>query len=77
GQRVALLYLDLDKFKPVNDQHGHPTGDALLKAVAHRRKHARRPPDRGARLGGDGVAVRLAELGGAAAATVCAQLGEA
>ncbi|WP_394380201.1 diguanylate cyclase domain-containing protein [Roseateles sp. BYS87W] len=65
GQRVGLLYLDLDRFKPVNDQHGHPTGDALLKAVALRLRHALRPADLVARLGGDEFAVLLPQLHGA------------
>ena len=69
GQRLALLYLDLDRFKPVNDQHGHPTGDALLKAVALRLRHALRPGDLVARLGGDEFAVLLPQLHDAGAAT--------
>lgn len=75
GGRLALLYLDLDKFKPVNDQHGHPTGDALLKAVALRMRHALRPGDLVARLGGDEFAVLLPQLHGAGdAATVATKL---
>ncbi|MGM9483369.1 diguanylate cyclase domain-containing protein [Roseateles sp. NT4] len=75
GQRLALLYLDLDKFKPVNDQHGHPTGDALLKAVALRLRHALRPNDLAARLGGDEFAVLLPQIHEVhAAAAVSAKL---
>ncbi|MBW8847693.1 MAG: diguanylate cyclase [Burkholderiales bacterium] len=75
GQHLALLYLDLDKFKPVNDQHGHPTGDALLKAVALRLRHALRPGDLVARLGGDEFAVLLPQLHEAGdAATVADKL---
>ena len=75
GQRLGLLYLDLDRFKPVNDQHGHPTGDALLKAIALRLRHALRPADLVARLGGDEFAVLLPQLHDAAdAAAVAAKL---
>ncbi|MDG0834909.1 diguanylate cyclase domain-containing protein [Roseateles saccharophilus] len=75
GRRLALLYLDLDRFKPVNDQHGHPTGDALLKAVALRMRHALRPGDLVARLGGDEFAVLLPQLQGPGdASTVAAKL---
>lgn len=75
GPRLALLYLDLDRFKPVNDQHGHPTGDALLKALSLRLRHVLRPSDLAARLGGDEFAVLLPALHQASdAATVAAKL---
>jgi len=73
AQRLAVLYLDLDRFKPVNDRHGHPTGDALLKAVALRLRHALRPADLVARLGGDEFAVLLPQLHGAGDAATVAQ----
>ena len=49
----ALLYIDLDRFKPVNDRHGHETGDALLKAVVARLRGCARENDCVARVGGD------------------------
>lgn len=52
-QHVALLFLDLDKLKDVNDNAGHDVGDALLAQVANRVAHATRPADIIARIGGD------------------------
>lgn len=63
-KQVALLYLDLDRFKQVNDTLGHQTGDMLLQDVATRLRQQVRANDTVARLGGDEFTVIISELGG-------------
>ncbi len=59
GASLALLCIDLDHFKPVNDDHGHPAGDQVLQLFAQRLQRLVRPTDAVARLGGDEFAVLL------------------
>jgi len=58
-QRGAVLYLDLNRFKAVNDRYGHPAGDAVLKAFANRLDNCLRSEDILGRLGGDEFAIVL------------------
>jgi diguanylate cyclase (GGDEF)-like protein/PAS domain S-box-containing protein len=62
GGPLALLYIDLDHFKPVNDRHGHPAGDAVLREFAQRLGRLVRPSDLVARLGGDEFAIAVRGL---------------
>ncbi|MBN1237895.1 MAG: EAL domain-containing protein [Gammaproteobacteria bacterium] len=64
GKKMALLFLDLDRFKVVNDTLGHQLGDQLLKAVVQRLKDSIRAGDLLARLGGDEFAVLLEDIDG-------------
>ncbi len=68
----ALLYIDLDRFKPVNDRFGHAAGDLVLVTVTERIKHAVRPGDRVTRMGGDEFVVECADVGTDAVAGIVA-----
>lgn len=61
-QRIAVMYLDLDGFKAVNDSHGHDCGDKLLIIAAERLRYAAREEDTIARLGGDEFMVVIGDI---------------
>ena len=69
GERFAVLYLDLDHFKDINDTLGHPVGDQLLSAVASRLSNCVRETDMVARFGGDEFAVLQVDIGDDTAAS--------
>jgi diguanylate cyclase (GGDEF)-like protein len=73
GKSLALLYLDLDRFKFVNDTLGHETGDKLLKAVSERIRGCVRASDCVARLGGDEFAIVIDDLPNVGIASTTAQ----
>ncbi len=62
GKPFALLMIDLDRFKPVNDTFGHRIGDELICAVAERLRYCLRKEDTAARVGGDEFVILLTEL---------------
>jgi diguanylate cyclase (GGDEF)-like protein len=70
--RAAVLFLDVDHFKLLNDRFGHSRGDEVLQVVAERVRAAIRPGDTAARLGGDEFAILLEEVDGPATAIVVA-----
>ena len=72
-QGFALLYLDVDNFKELNDGLGHTVGDQVLIAIANRLKNSVRPGDTIARIGGDEFAILLARLGDEREATHIAE----
>jgi len=74
GAGAALVYLDLDGFKPVNDRHGHAAGDEVLKAVAAALLRRVRASDVVARIGGDEFVVLLWNVNGAGAHVKAAAL---
>ena len=73
GLAMAVLLLDLDDFKTINDSLGHAAGDALLRAVSGRLEGLLRPGDTTARLGGDEFAMLLADLPAEEAAVVAVE----
>jgi diguanylate cyclase (GGDEF)-like protein len=74
GRPLALIYLDLDDFKKVNDAHGHATGDAVLRLVADAMRSAVRQSDFVGRLGGDEFGVLMPETDGSVAHSVANRL---
>jgi diguanylate cyclase (GGDEF)-like protein/PAS domain S-box-containing protein len=68
GRVAAVLMLDLDGFKKINDSHGHAAGDAALREVARRLRRCVRERDLVARLGGDEFVVLLTDVGGSSGA---------
>jgi diguanylate cyclase (GGDEF)-like protein/PAS domain S-box-containing protein len=79
--RLALLFIDLDGFKPINDEYGHATGDLVLRAVAERIRGTVRGSDLVARLGGDEFVVLIEDVNsiddaGQIAGKLVASLGE-
>ena len=62
GQHGAVIFMDLDNFKPLNDRHGHQFGDQLLVQVAQRLRRSVRSADTVARFGGDEFVILLGEL---------------
>ena len=74
GRPLALIYLDLDDFKKVNDAHGHATGDAVLRLVADAMRSAVRQADVVGRLGGDEFGVLMPETDGTLAHAVATRL---
>ena len=73
GEEVAVLWIDLDHFKSINDTLGHVVGDALLKHVASRLREAKRDSDVLARLGGDQFALLLRPIDGPKEAAAVAE----
>jgi diguanylate cyclase (GGDEF)-like protein len=73
GRKMALHYIDLDRFKPINDKHGHSIGDHVLKAVAGKLLKAVRETDTVARIGGDEFVIIQVDVESAADAETVAK----
>jgi two-component system, cell cycle response regulator len=65
GEVIALMYMDLDGFKEINDRHGHQCGDELLCMVANRLRKSMRSEDTAARMGGDEFVMLLVDIANA------------
>jgi diguanylate cyclase (GGDEF)-like protein/PAS domain S-box-containing protein len=76
GERAALVLLDLDKFKQVNDSHGHKAGDRVIRAVGRAMLERVRDSDVVARIGGDEFALLLLNISAEEAAEVAEQIRE-
>ena len=74
GEDIALVVVDVDRFKSINDELGHATGDRALVAVAQAVRTVIRPTDVAARLGGDELAILLSGANGAGAMKMCERL---
>jgi len=74
GEPLAVLMLDVDHFKQINDRHGHPFGDGILRTVAEQLMQATRDTDTAARLGGDEFAVLLRGAGPTLATAIAQRL---
>lgn len=73
GTRVAVLFIDMDRFKPINDTYGHDVGDAVLKEIARRLKAGVRGEDAAGRVGGDEFLAVLSHIHDAADAARAAR----
>jgi diguanylate cyclase (GGDEF)-like protein len=62
GDNIGVLFIDIDKFKLINDSYGHDTGDEVLKNIASRMENSLKEKDLKARMGGDEFVIALADL---------------
>ena len=77
GARMAVIYVDLDRFKPLNDAYGHPVGDLVLGEMADRMRRLLRNDQLVARVGGDEFVIAAPGLDAGEAERLCGQLTEA